>query len=148
MYRDNVTFLSQQKGSRLESTVRRQPDIVGMNYYFERIGATAAVQKVGRAQPTPNISTPHSRRRVSMATYNWGDTVDNDDKLKVLINPESDSSSLALSALRKQGRMARPQFLSPTLRSLATPRSTMTQLCSQEQMTVAAGQFSVSEKLS
>lgn len=98
MYRDNVTFLSQQKGSRLESTVRRQPDIVGMNYYFERIGATAAVQKVSRAAPTPAISTPHSRRRVSMLTYNWGDTVDNDDKLKVLINPESDYTINAANA--------------------------------------------------
>src|SRR5215472_7915777 len=90
MYRDNVIHLSQQKGSRLDSTVRRQPDIVGMNYYFERIGATAAQQKVARHTPTPLISTPHSRRRVSMVTYQWGDLVDNDDQLKVLINPESE----------------------------------------------------------
>jgi hypothetical protein len=69
-----------------------------MNYYFERIGATAAVQKVSRASPTPQISTPHSRRRVSMSTYNWGDTVDNDDKLKVLINPESDYTINAANA--------------------------------------------------
>jgi hypothetical protein len=98
MYRDNVIHLSQQKGSRLEGTVRRQPDIVGMNYYFERIGATAAQQKTGRHTPTPLISTPHSRRRVSMMTYNWGDLVDNDDKLKVLIQPESEYVVAATNA--------------------------------------------------
>src|SRR5215472_9256766 len=98
MYGDNVIHLSQQKGSRLDSTVRRQPDIVGMNYYFERIGATAAQQKVARHTPTPLISTPHSRRRVSMITYQWGDLVDNDDKLKVLINPESEYTVAATNA--------------------------------------------------
>lgn len=89
-YRDNVIHLAQQKGSRLRSTVKTTPDIVGANYYFERIGATAVQVKQSRHSPTPLISTPHSRRRVSMATYQWGDLVDNDDKLKLLINPESE----------------------------------------------------------
>ena len=89
-YKDNVIRLAQQKGTRFERAVRVQPDIVGMNYYYERIGATAAQVKVSRHSPTPLISTPHSRRRVSMVTYNWGDLVDNDDKLKLLINPESE----------------------------------------------------------
>lgn len=89
-YRDNVVHLAQQKGSRLRSTVLTRPDIVGANYYFERIGATAVQVKQSRHSPTPLISTPHSRRRVSMATYQWGDLVDNDDKLKILINPESE----------------------------------------------------------
>lgn len=46
--------------------------------------------KQSRHSPTPLISTPHSRRRVSMVTYQWGDLVDNDDRLKLLINPESE----------------------------------------------------------
>lgn len=89
-YRDNVVHLAQQKGSRLRSTIKTTPDIIGMNYYFERIGATAVQVKQSRHSPTPLISTPHSRRRVTMTTYQWGDLVDNDDKLKVLINPESE----------------------------------------------------------
>lgn len=88
-YKDNVVHLAQQKGSRLRNTVRIQPDIVGVNYYFERIGATGMQVKGSRHSDTPIISTPHSRRRVSMVTYNWGDLIDNDDKLKLLINPES-----------------------------------------------------------
>jgi hypothetical protein len=97
-YRDNVLHLAQQKGSRLRSTVKTTPDIVGQNYYFERIGATGVRVKQGRHSPTPLISTPHSRRRVSMVTYNWGEAVDNDDKLKVLINPESEYVQAAQSA--------------------------------------------------
>ena len=89
-YKNNVIHLSQQKGSRLRNTVRTVPSIVGLNYYFERIGATAVQMKQSRHSPTPLISTPHSRRRVSMVTYQWGDLVDNDDKLKLLINPESE----------------------------------------------------------
>lgn len=88
-YKDNVVQLAQQKGSRFRTQVRVEPDIVGLNYYFERIGATAAAIKAARHSPTPLISTPHSRRRVSMVTYNWGDLIDNDDKLKLLIDPQS-----------------------------------------------------------
>src|SRR6266446_9376650 len=97
-YKNNVVHLSQQKGSRCRSTVRLQPDIVGLNYYFERIGATAVQLKQSRHSPTPLISTPHSRRRVSMVTYQWGDLVDNDDKLKLLISPESEYAIAARNA--------------------------------------------------
>lgn len=89
-YKNNVIHLSQQKGSRLRMCVRTQPNVVGLNYYFERIGATSVMIKQSRHSPTPLISTPHSRRRVSMVTYQWGDLVDNDDRLKLLINPESE----------------------------------------------------------
>ena len=88
-YKDNVIHLAQQKGSRLRDCVLNQPDIVGLNYYFERIGATGVIMKVSRHSPTPLISTPHSRRRVSMNTTQWSDLIDNDDKLKLLIEPES-----------------------------------------------------------
>jgi len=89
-YKSNVIHLAQQKGSRLRAGVKTQPDIVGLNYYFERIGATGGVIKLSRHEPTPIISTPHTRRRVSMTTYKWGEAIDSDDKLKLLINPESE----------------------------------------------------------
>jgi len=101
-YRNNVIHLAQQKGSRLRSTVRTTPNIVGLNYYYERIGATAVQVKTSRHSPTPLISTPHSRRRVSMNTYQWGDLVDNDDQLKILINPESE---YAIAGMNAFGRM-------------------------------------------
>jgi hypothetical protein len=88
-YKSMVMHLAQQKGSRLRACVDLRPSIVGMNYYFERIGATGTVTKQSRHEPTPIISTPHSRRRVSMNTEKWGEAVDSDDALKVLIDPEN-----------------------------------------------------------
>lgn len=97
-YRSNVVQLAQQRGSRLRACVKTQPDIVGMNYYFERIGATGVQLKISRHVPTPIISTPHSRRRVSMTTTTWGEAIDTDDKLKLLINPESEYVEAAKNA--------------------------------------------------
>lgn len=88
-YKDNVIHLSQQKGSRLRSTVRVQADVRGQNYYFERIGATAAVQRLVRHGDTPLISTPHSRRQLTLLDYEWADMVDEQDRIRLLINPDS-----------------------------------------------------------
>ena len=98
-YKNNVVHLAQQQGSRFRDCVRLQPDIVGLNYYFERIGATGVILKTSRHTPTPLISTPHSRRRVSMNTSQWSDTIDNDDKLKLLIEPESQYVIAAKNAM-------------------------------------------------
>lgn len=88
-YRDNVIHLSQQKGSRLRNSVRIEDGIVGENFYFERIGATAAVRRTVRHGDTPLLNTPHTRRRVSLIDYDWGDMVDKTDKLRLLIDPQS-----------------------------------------------------------
>lgn len=95
-YQDNVVQLAQQKGSRFRSCVRLQPDITGINYYFERIGATGGILKTSRHTPTPLISTPQSRRRVSMNTFTWGEAIDSDDKLKMLIDAESEYQKAAV----------------------------------------------------
>ena len=88
-YRDNVIHLSQQKGSRLRNSVRIEDGIVGENFYFERIGSTAAVRRTVRHGDTPLLNTPHTRRRVSLIDYDWGDMVDHTDKLRLLIDPQS-----------------------------------------------------------
>lgn len=88
-YRDNVIHLSQQKGSRLRNAVRIEDGVVGENFYFERVGETAAVRRTTRHGDTPLLNTPHTRRRVSLIDYDWGDLVDNADKLRLLIDPQS-----------------------------------------------------------
>lgn len=97
-YRDNAVHLAQQGKSRLAAAVRRDPDIVGQNYYYERIGATAVQFKTSRHSPTPLISTPQSRRRVTMNTVNWGEAIDNDDRTKTLVDPESNYMKAARMA--------------------------------------------------
>ena len=89
-YKDNVIHLSQQKGSRLRESVRLEPSVVGKVHYFERIGQTAAQKKTSRHSDTPLMNTPHSRRRVALADYEWADLVDKADKVRLLISPESE----------------------------------------------------------
>ena len=89
-FRDSFLHLVQQKGSRLRDYVRVNTDISGKYDHFDRIGSTSAQKITSRHSDTPLISTPHSRRRVSMEDYNWADLVDKADKVRMLADPTSD----------------------------------------------------------
>ena len=99
-YRSNVQLLSQQKGSRLRSCVREESQ-TGKNGFYDQIGATTARKRTERHGDTPLISTPHSRRRVSLTDYDWADLIDDMDKVRMLIDP---TSSYALNAAHAMGR--------------------------------------------
>jgi len=87
-YKANVYHLSQQKGSKLRKAVRVET-VVGYNAYFEQIGATVARMRTTRHSDTPRMDTPHARRRVSLTDYDWADLVDNEDQIRMLIDPTS-----------------------------------------------------------
>ena len=99
-YSNNVQMLSQQKGSLLRGVVDVET-VVGKHAYFERIGAVSAQKRVSRHSDTPQIDTPHSRRRVSMSDYEWADLIDQQDRVRTLIDP---TSSYALAAAYAMGR--------------------------------------------
>ena len=99
-YRNNVSMLVQQKGSRLRPFVRVEPQNSEFEFY-DRIGATDAVEITGRHQDTPLVSTPHDRRRVSLRDYDWADLIDRQDKLKMLLDP---TSAYAMNAVFAMGR--------------------------------------------
>ena len=88
-YKSNVFHLSQQKGSRLRDAVRTET-VVGKSHFFERIGSTAAQKRTSRHSDTPRVDTPHSRRKVTMEDYDWADLIDQEDKVRMLISPESE----------------------------------------------------------
>ena len=88
-YKSNVFHLAQQKGSRLRDAVRSE-QVVGKAHYFERIGSTAALKRTSRHSDTPRVDTPHSRRSVTMEDYDWADLIDNEDKVRMLISPDSE----------------------------------------------------------
>ena len=87
-YKSNVLMLSQQKGSKLRASVRTEM-VTGKNAFFERIGAVDMIDATSRHDDTPQIDTPHSRRRVSLTTSRWADLIDNADKVRTLIDPQS-----------------------------------------------------------
>lgn len=99
-YKNNVMVLSQQKGSRCRSTVMMET-VTGKSAFFERVGAVSMVQATSRHDDTPQIDTPHSRRKVDLATYRWADLIDNADKVRMLIDPQS---PYALQAAYAAGR--------------------------------------------
>lgn len=87
-YRDLLFHLVQQKGSRLRPAVRVESQKAESAFY-ERLGAVTAVKKTSRHADTPLIDTPHSRRRVTLEDYEYADLIDHQDKLRMMINPES-----------------------------------------------------------
>lgn len=99
-YSSNVQMLSQQMGSKLRSSVDEE-SIVGKNAFFEQIDSTAAVLRTSRHGDTPQIDTPHSRRRVSLADYEWGDLIDDADKIRALVDPTSAYAKNAAAAMNR-----------------------------------------------
>lgn len=101
-FKDNFILLSQQRGSKLRGKVRTDPDFLkGKSGFFDRIGATAMQRRTSRHQDTPLISTPHSRRRVTLEDWIWADLIDNEDRAKMLADPEG---PYALNASWAAGR--------------------------------------------
>jgi len=97
-YKSNVLHLAQQKGSRLRDTVRFE-SVTGKNHFFERIGAVSAQKRTSRHSDTPRMDTPHSRRRVSMDDYDWADLIDQEDKVRMLITPQSEYAMAGANAM-------------------------------------------------
>lgn len=97
-YSANVQHLVQQKGSRLRGAVRYET-VRGKNAFFEQIGSTAAQIRTSRHADTPRMDTPHARRRVSLADYDWADLIDDPDRVRMLIDPASPYATAAMWAM-------------------------------------------------
>ena len=97
-YSNNVQMLSQQKGSLLRSAVDVET-VVGKNAFFDQVGSALAVKRTTRHADTPQMDTPHARRRVSLVDYEYADLIDNQDKIRTLIDPTSSYASAAAYAL-------------------------------------------------
>ncbi len=99
-YSSNVAMLSQQMGSKLRSSVDVE-SVTGKNAFFDQVGATAAQLRTSRHGDTPQIDTPHSRRRLSLADYEWADLVDDVDKVRMLVDPTSSYAKAAAAAMNR-----------------------------------------------
>lgn len=97
-YSANVQMLSQQMGSRLRDAVRIE-NIVGKNAFFDQVGLATAQKRTTRHGDTPQIDTPHARRRVSLVDYEYADLIDDQDKIRMLIDPTSAYAQAAAAAM-------------------------------------------------
>jgi hypothetical protein len=82
-----VEMLVQQKGSRLRRAVRVETGIRGKVEFFDQIGATEAIETATRHADSPLVETPHDRRMVTMVNVEWGDLIDDFDRVQTLIDP-------------------------------------------------------------
>jgi len=107
-YSQNVQLLSQQKGSLLRDKVDVE-SIVGKNAFFDQVGVATAVKRTSRHADTPQMDTPHQRRRCSLVDYEYADLIDEQDKVRMLIDP---TSSYAQAAAFAMGRAMDDEIIS------------------------------------
>lgn len=100
-YKGTLYNLVQQKGSRLRDAVAVEA-VNGEVGYFDQIGATVAVERASRHSDSPLVNTPHSRRQVTMRDFEWGDLIDNPDKVRLLVDPSSNYLQSAMWALGRK----------------------------------------------
>lgn len=88
-YKNTVAMLLQQKGSKLRNLVTSNSYTGKAGKAVEQIGAVRAVRRTARHADTPQISTPHAARWVFPTDYEWADLIDDQDKLRMIIDPTS-----------------------------------------------------------
>jgi hypothetical protein len=89
-YADNFMHVAQQKPSRFRNCVTVEANIRGMSKSINRLGQRAAQRRLVRHGDTPIIDQPHSTRFVDIYDWEDGDMVDDQDKVRMLIDPTSD----------------------------------------------------------
>ena len=98
-FSSNVQLLSQQMGSLLRDAVSTE-SVTGEKSFHDQVGSAAAVAKTSRHADTPLMDTPHTRRMITMTDYEYADLIDDNDKVKMLIDPTSTYARAAAAAIK------------------------------------------------
>src|SRR5690606_21844626 len=88
-YATNVALLAQQRGSRLEGAVSTGSYKGKAASPVEQIGPTSAVKRTSRNEPVSFANQPHDRPWVYPVDYDWYDAIDDIDKLRMVVDPQS-----------------------------------------------------------
>lgn len=100
-YVSNVQLLLQQKGGKLAGLVTQGSYTGKGAKAVEQIGQVKPVKNLSRHSDTPLISTPGDARWVFPNDYEWADLIDDQDKLRMLIDPTSSYTQNAVQAMRR-----------------------------------------------
>jgi|TARA_R110002153_G_scaffold140238_1_gene291227 hypothetical protein len=143
-YSANIQMLSQQMGSLLRDKVRLE-SVVGKNAFFDQVGKVTAQLKTSRHSDTPQIDTPHARRRVSLADYEFADLIDQQDKVRLLIDP---TSSYAQAAAMSMGRAMDDVIISAALGTAFTGETGSTSTSPQTKISHGSSGLTIAKLLS
>ena len=116
-YSTNVGLLLQQRGSKLRDAVTMGSYTGKAAKAVEQIGAVSAQARTSRHADTPLISTPHDARWVFPVDYEWADMIDDQDKLRMLIDP---TSPYAVNGAYALGRAMDSDIISAALGTAKT----------------------------
>lgn len=130
-YADNFRHLAQQMQSRFEPHVTIEPNIVGMSKSINRLGQRTAKRRTQRHGDTPINDQPHSTRFVDLFDWEDGDMIDDQDKIRMLVDPTSDyvkamvaslnraKDDVIISALGGSSRATTGSIILPTAQKIA-----------------------------
>jgi hypothetical protein len=100
-YKSTIDTLLQQRGGKLASAVMNDSFTGKAAKAVEQIGSVTPTKNLSRHADTPLISTPHDARWIFPNDYSWADLIDDQDKLRMIIDPTSSYAQNALNAMRR-----------------------------------------------
>lgn len=100
-YKANVELLLQQEGSRLRGMVTTGSHVGKAASVVEQFGATTAIKKTNRHADTPLLDVPQDKRWVFPLDYEWASLIDNQDKLRMIVDPTSPYARAGAAAMNR-----------------------------------------------
>ena len=100
-YKSNVELLLQQKDSRLAGAVMTSSFVGKAASVVEQFGSATAVQRTSRHADTPLLDLSQDKRWVFPSDYEWASLIDDQDKLRMIIDPVSPYAMAGAAAMQR-----------------------------------------------
>lgn len=100
-YKATVELLLQQEGSRFRGAVTSDSYVGKQASAVEQFGPVAAVKRTSRHSDTPLLDVPQAKRWVFPVDYEWASLIDNQDKLRMIIDPTSPYARNGANAMQR-----------------------------------------------
>jgi hypothetical protein len=100
-FADNFRHVAQQTKSRYEGLCLVEPNIVGISKTINRLGQRTAQRRTTRHSDTPLNDQPHSTRFIDLFDWEDGDMLDDQDKIRMLVDPKSDYVKALVNGLNR-----------------------------------------------
>lgn len=100
-YKANTELLLQQEGSRLRGAVSTGSHVGKAASIVEQFGSATAQLKVSRHADTPLLDLAQDKRWVFPNDYEWASLIDNEDKLRMIIEPTSPYAQAGAASMNR-----------------------------------------------
>lgn len=100
-YKANTELLLQQEGSRLRNAVTVGSHVGKAASVVEQFGSATAQLKASRHADTPLLDLSQDKRWVFPNDYEWASLIDNEDQLRMIIDPTSPYARAGAAAMNR-----------------------------------------------